>query len=80
MVCGRRGTVEIDRSTHKILGKKWYYYNKNNTHFTEPDRYYHRIMSLKRKIITRRVMNNRYEKISVMKPVGNWECSKCFGE
>jgi hypothetical protein len=77
VVCGRRGVVEINDKTRKILDKKWLYYGKVNINSIKTSKYLYKVISFKPELITEKHANIHYDPNVKPKLIEYWECRKC---
>ena len=79
-VCGKKGIVEIDSKTRKILSKDWCYYGKMDVNFSKTDRYFYKVIRWKPDFVTEKVSNLNYDPKANPEMVEGWECKKCNKE
>lgn len=77
VVCGKKGIVDVNNKTRKILGKDWYYYGKANVNCIKTDKYLYKVVSCKPDLVTERFSNPNYDSNAKPKLVEHWECKKC---
>lgn len=79
-VCGKKGIVDINDKTRRIVGREWYYYKKLDVNWEKTEKYLYRVISFKPKLLTKRCENPKYDKTAKPKLVEHWECRKCNNE
>lgn len=80
-VCGRRGAVDLERYNKSFSSNKaldWNYFSNICTNFMEVDKYFYQIVSIKPKLVTKRVKNKSYDPEAKPKFAEYWECKKCY--
>ena len=81
-VCGKTGTVEIDKKTGKILGDDWWYWGK--IHNPDRDKYFYVIADAKDPTISldhpKRTPNPKYNPEAKRYLGEYWEDRLCFSK
>lgn len=77
ILCGKKGSVEMDGKTGEILDKNWYYFGKMNINFMKTDRYHYEVVRTRPDLETKKVLNLRYGAKAKPKMLEHWECREC---